>query len=94
VRGENGGEVIEVKFAITGESGAEGFADSAPLPIDCGIVKLSRNWEQKVCDIKVDPADRKLFLGHVITPFVVTVSKSYNGNRNSVSFYLDEIYFQ
>lgn len=90
-RGEDGGENIQVKFAITG--GYE-LGDSAPLPFDCGNVKLTKKWKKFECPIEIDMADRHQFLGRVISPFVVIVSKSYNPNHKNVIFYLDEIYFE
>ncbi|MGD0960456.1 MAG: hypothetical protein ABSB19_11680 [Methylomonas sp.] len=92
-KGAGGNEVIQVKFAITGDSGDQGWADSAPLPIDCGSFTLTSGWREYVCPIKIDDPDRPLFLGRVITPFVVTVSKIANNSADSVGFYLDEIYF-
>lgn len=90
-RGENGGENIQVKFAITG--GNE-FGDSAPLPFDCGNVALTKKWKKFECPIEIDKADRQQFLGRVISPFVVIVSKSYNPKNPEVTFYLDDIYFE
>lgn len=101
-RGEKEDEVIEVKFAITGEQGDVGYSDSAPLPIDCGSITLSKEWKKYTCDLiakigqggKISADDRSLFLGRVITPFVVVVSKSANPKHETVVFYLDEIYFE
>ena len=101
-KGLSGGEVIEVKFAITGEKNEEGYSDSAPLPIDCGSIKLENQWKNYTCDLtekigqdgKISEEDRKLFLGRVITPFVVVVSKNANPSTKTIVFYLDEIYFE
>jgi hypothetical protein len=102
IKGSREGGVVEVRFAITGEQGEEEYADSAPFPINCGRITLSNDWETKTCDLNqqlsagtgaVSDEDRRLFLGRVITPFVVIAAKSYNHN-NPVVVYLDEVYFE
>jgi hypothetical protein len=83
-RGQNGGERIRVKLAVTGD---QPFGDSALLPFDTGWIELTAGWREYHL-----PVDGRQ-LTRVITPFVVIANRFHNPAATATVF-LDEIRYE
>jgi hypothetical protein len=82
-KGELGGECIQVKVAIAGD---QPYGDSARTPAATRWITLSTEWQ--MYELSLEGYN----LRRVITPFCFVTDRPHN-NRESITFYLDEIYF-
>lgn len=82
-RGESGGESIQVKVAIAGD---KPYGDSSKIPASTRWINLSAGWQRYELSLE------GFNLRRVITPFSFVTDKAHNG-RDSITIYLDEIYF-
>jgi hypothetical protein len=83
-RGDQGGEYIQVKVAITGD---ERFGDSAKFPAATKWLSLRKGWQRYELDL------RGYDLKRVVTPFVFVTDLTHN-RPGSFTFYLDDIHFE
>ncbi len=83
-RGERGDEMIQVKVAI---AGSEPYGDSIKTPISSRWIRLTTEWQRY--ELSVEGHN----LRRVITPFAFVADRAHN-SESSITFYLDEIYFE